>query len=195
MIGADNGHCDPKGSHFVSNWGSLLSHKTPRDPLRNLYGLPSILSSPDQPSFSGLMISQNTTKVVWCICVDHSQLWAITVCKLPSETKVAIMPNNIRPVIIENIILFSGLGLSQREIISFRPQCVESNSILLKPGLVAFIVYQCYPVCWSADRVVPDSLVSDEVETHVHWDAAHLHKVSDSKGSRVNKSIRCKYVS
>ena len=48
------------------------------------FGGPSLLSSPDQ----------------------NIKMWAVTVCKLPSQTKVAIMPTNIQPVIIENIFFF-----------------------------------------------------------------------------------------
>ena len=50
---------------------------------------------------------------MWCICVDHIQLWAVAVCK--SENIVLIMRTAIQSVIIDNNFQFSGLGLSQRE--------------------------------------------------------------------------------
>ena len=46
------------------------------------------------------------------ICVHHIQLWAVTMCKLLSQNKVA---NNIPPTIIENILCFSGRRLPRRE--------------------------------------------------------------------------------
>ena len=49
-------------------------------------------------------------KAVWRFCVDHIQLWAVAVYKLPSQTKVAIMNTNIRPVL-----RFAGLVFSHRE--------------------------------------------------------------------------------
>ena len=54
-------------------------------------------------------------KAICRMCVDHAQLWAIALCKLPSQTKVVIMPTNNRPVFIENIFRFSCRGLSYRE--------------------------------------------------------------------------------
>ena len=50
-------------------------------------------------------ISPITPKAVWHNCVDHIQLWAVAVCKLPSQTKAATMPTNTRPVIIEKYCL------------------------------------------------------------------------------------------
>ena len=73
------------------------------------------LSIPGQPPFSRVLITPIAPYAVWHICVDHIQLWAIVVCKLLSETIVVIMPTIIQPVIIENIIQFSGLGLPHRE--------------------------------------------------------------------------------
>ena len=88
------------------------------------------MSSPGQPSPSAVLISPMAQKSVWHICVDHIQLWAVAVCQVPFQTKVAIMPTNIRPVIIENIVRFSSLGLSQREMsrISGVSQGVNSKS-------------------------------------------------------------------
>ena len=45
--------------------------------------------------------------------VDHIQLGAFVVCKILSESTTLIMPTTIQPVIIENSVQFSGLGLSQ----------------------------------------------------------------------------------
>ena len=45
------------------------------------------------------------------------RLWAVY--KLPTQTKVAIMPTNNRPIISENIARFLGLGLSQRGMSGF----------------------------------------------------------------------------
>ena len=69
---------------------------------------------PSEPSFWGVLINPIARKAMWCICVGHIQLWAVAVCKLPSQTKVATMPTNIRPIITE-ILVDSGLGLSQME--------------------------------------------------------------------------------
>ena len=52
---------------------------------------------------------------MWGIYVDHNQLWAFALYELLSQSKVAIVPTNIRPGIIENIVQFSGLGLFQGE--------------------------------------------------------------------------------
>ena len=50
---------------------------------------------------------------VWCICVNHP--WTVVVCKSLSENIIVITPTTIQPVIIENNVQFSGLGLSRRE--------------------------------------------------------------------------------
>ena len=70
---------------------------------------------PRQPPFSEVLISPIAQKAAWRISVDHTQLWVVAIRILLSHTKVAIMLSNTQPVIIENIIRFSGLGLSQRE--------------------------------------------------------------------------------
>ena len=87
--------------------------KTSRDPLTNIYGQSSFLSGPGRSSFSGVLISPVVPKAMWCICVHYIPLWPIAVCEIPSQSKVAIMPINIRSVILENIVQLSGLGLSQ----------------------------------------------------------------------------------
>ena len=48
-------------------------------------------------------------------CIDHIQPWAVVVYEIRSETKLVIIPTNIRAVIIENIVQFSDRGLSQKE--------------------------------------------------------------------------------
>ena len=58
----------------------------------------------------------NSIKAVWRVCVDHTQLWAVTVCKLSLQTKVAKMPTNTWPMIIKNIADPQVFGLSQREV-------------------------------------------------------------------------------
>ena len=68
------------------------------------------MSIPGQPSFSRELFSPIAQKGVLCICVAHIQLWAVAVCKLPSEPKVAIMPTTILPIMIENIVCFQVLG-------------------------------------------------------------------------------------
>ena len=60
-----------------------------------------------------MLISFNySRKVVWRMCAAHIQLWAVVVCKLPSQTKVAFKPNNIRPVIIEYKYMLLGSQVS-----------------------------------------------------------------------------------
>ena len=80
-------------------------------PSDKCYVHPSLLFCPGQPFFLGVRISPIATKVVWRICVDHIQLWAVAVCKLPSQNKLPIILTNIRQV-LENIVPF--LGLSKR---------------------------------------------------------------------------------
>ena len=57
----------------------------------------SIFASPGQASFLEVLISLIAPNVVRRICVYHIYLWAIAVCKLPSQTDVVIMPTNKRP--------------------------------------------------------------------------------------------------
>ena len=97
-------------------WGPWQCLKDLLQPPDKLYGRPSLMSSPGQPSPSGVLISPMAQKAVWHICVDHIQLWAVAVCKVPFQIKVAIMPTNIRPVIIENIV---------RVLVSHRGRCWE----------------------------------------------------------------------
>ena len=68
------------------------------------------LRAPLAPSFPRMLIATN---VVWRICVADIQLCIVVFCKLTSQAKVAVMPTNIQPLIIENIVQFPGLGLSQ----------------------------------------------------------------------------------
>ena len=74
---------------------------TSRAPLTKFYVQPSLLSSPGRPSFSGVLISPLALKAMWCIYVDHIQLWVVAVCNSLSQIKVAIMWTSIRPVIIK----------------------------------------------------------------------------------------------
>ena len=87
--------------------------KASREPLTNFHGRPLPLSCPGQPSFSDVLISPIASKSVWRICVDVIQLWAIVVCKVQYQTKVAIMAINIRLVVNEIIVRLSRLGLSR----------------------------------------------------------------------------------
>ena len=68
--------------------------------------------------FLGVLISLIAPRKGCRIFVNSIQRWlsAVAVCNLPSQTKVAIMLTNIRPVITENVIQFSGPGCSQMEI-------------------------------------------------------------------------------
>ena len=52
-------------------------------------------------------------KAVRRICVAQIQMWAVAVCKWLSENIVLIMPTTIQPVIIENDVHLSGLGISR----------------------------------------------------------------------------------
>ena len=82
------------------------------DPPTNFCGWPSLLSIPGQPSFSWVLISQIAPKgSVAHLCWPRSAVSRHSL-KLPSQNKEAIMPINIRPVIIKNIVWFSGLALS-----------------------------------------------------------------------------------
>ena len=87
--------------------------KTSLDPLTNVYGQSSFLSSPDRSSFSEVLISPVAPKATWRICFDHIPLSATAACKFSSQSKVTIMPVNIPSVIIENTARLSGLGLNQ----------------------------------------------------------------------------------
>ena len=81
--------------------------------IKGYYDWPSLLFYPG--SFPRVLISPMATKTVWRICIDHIQLWVIVYANYQSQTKVAIIPTNVQPMIIENDVRFSGLGLSQRE--------------------------------------------------------------------------------
>ena len=93
------------------------------------------MSSSGQASFAGMLMSPIASKTVWHICVYHIQLWYIAVCKLPSQTKVAIMPTHIWLVIIENSVRFSGLGF-RRTIIRELQECHRVPS---KKSYVVFV--------------------------------------------------------
>ena len=67
--------------------------------------------------FSGVPISTVGPKPMCCIRVYHIQLWAVAQCQLPYQTKAVIMPTNIRPAIIEDIVWFSDCELSRREML------------------------------------------------------------------------------
>ena len=62
---------------------------------------------------------QLPNKQCTAFCVDHIQLRVAAVCKLPHQSKWVIMPTNARPVIIENIVLYSGHGLSWGDMWSY----------------------------------------------------------------------------
>ena len=122
--------------------------KIPRDPLTKFYSWPSLFSSPRQPFLAGVLISRTVAKAVWWVCVDHIQLWDAAVCKLPYQTDVPIMPNNIRSVIIENIVRFSGLWLSQKEM--WRITGVSQGAIWKKSPTSCSWEQQCYTGATSA---------------------------------------------
>ena len=72
-------------------------YETSRDPLINFYGRPLFLSGSGQHSFWRVLISPIAPKGWRRFCVEHIQLWAVAVCELPSQTKVAIMPTCQHP--------------------------------------------------------------------------------------------------
>ena len=78
------------------------------------YDRPPPLSSHTYFSVLGVLTSSIAPKTMWCICVDYIRIWAIAVCKLPSQSKIEIKPTHIWSVIIENMVRFSCLGLFQR---------------------------------------------------------------------------------
>ena len=55
---------------------------------------------PVSPLSREFRFPQFAPKAVWRILVDHIQLWAVAVYKLPSKANVAMTPTNIWPVII-----------------------------------------------------------------------------------------------
>ena len=65
---------------------------------------------------AGVLIFTLAPKAVCSICVDRIQLRIVDVWKLPSQTKVAIIPTRIPSVISQIFLRFSGQGLSQRNI-------------------------------------------------------------------------------
>ena len=99
------------------------------------YGRPSLSPSSGQPYFSGMLISPIAPKAVWCIYVDHIQLWAVAVYKLLFETMVVIMPTTIQPVIIENNVQSSGLGFPRercRELLECQECHIKSATLCLR---------------------------------------------------------------
>ena len=54
--------------------------------------------------YRNVLIYPIAPKVVCRICVYHFQLWAVTVCNLPFQAKVASTPTNIWAVIVELIV-------------------------------------------------------------------------------------------
>ena len=65
---------------------------------------------------AGVLIFTLAPKAVCSICVDRIQLRIVDVWKLPSQTKVAIIPTRNPSVISQIFLRFSGQGLSQRNI-------------------------------------------------------------------------------
>ena len=93
--------------------------KTTCNALRNLYGRPSLCSDPISLLSGWEMINPMASKARWRICVAHFHMWAVAVCKLPSQTSVAIMQTNIRPEIIANTFQFSGLVFLEGYIVEY----------------------------------------------------------------------------
>ena len=56
-----------------------------------------------------------TLFALYCIYSDHIELLTDVVCKLLSQIKVAVMPTNIRTMILGIIVQLSSRGPSQRE--------------------------------------------------------------------------------
>ena len=61
--------------------------KTSRESVTRFIGRQSLLFTPGQLSFSGVLIFPMAPKAMGRISNDHIQLWANTVCKLPSQSR------------------------------------------------------------------------------------------------------------
>ena len=114
----------------------------------------TIFKRPLVTSFSGVLIFPIVPRAVWCICVDHIQLRAVAVCKLPSQTKVAIMPNSIRSVIFKNYLaVVRSWGFSEGDV---ENQCSVISVIWchLKRAMPCSWEQQSYPgaTCVSIER-------------------------------------------
>ena len=117
------------------------------------------LSIPGQHSFSWVLISPIAPKTVWHIFANHIQVLAIAICKLSSQTIVAIMLTNIRPVIIENIAQFSYHGL-------FGKRCqewLEWHKVPSKSPMPCPQAQQSYP--WVGAGAARASIEDD----HIKW--------------------------
>ena len=113
---------------------------------------------------------------MWCICVHHIQLWAVALSKLPSETNVAIISTNIRPVIIENIVQFSGLGLP-------RGRCPECHKMPFKSLMLCSWEQRFYPgTTWAS---IEDDYTKKDRAFSVSWGERVFSQHPRSKYSRM----------
>ena len=69
------------------------------------------------------------------LCWSHSAVSHQCVCTLPSQTRGAIMPTHIQPVIIENTVRFSGLGFRSR----WCRELLQCHKVLSKTSYAAFV--------------------------------------------------------
>ena len=100
--------CLTAGGNLCQRQYKVLAniYKTSRDPWQNFMVDHHFFPVPVSHSFPGVLISPIGPKAMWFIGVDHIQLLAVAERKFPSQTKVEIIPTNIRPVINENIVWF-----------------------------------------------------------------------------------------
>ena len=120
----------------------------------------ALLCSPGQPSFSRGLISPIAPKAVWRICIDCIQLWAVVVSKLLCETIMVIFSTTIQRAIIENIVQFSGLGLSQMDM---------SRTIGVSQGVTGSWEQQFYTgATWASSE---DSYIKRRMYPSTHLEA------------------------
>ena len=99
-----------------SRWKSMLiSSECPLHPYRISQFIADSVH-PQSVRYRGVQISLVAPKVLCLICIEYIQLCAVAVHKLQFRNKIAIMPANIPPGILEFIVRLSGRGLSQRAI-------------------------------------------------------------------------------
>ena len=87
---------------------------------------------------------------------------AIVVCKSLYETIVVIMPTTIQPLTIENIVQFSGFGLSQKEM-------SRTNGVSQGPSKKSYTVFARAAVL---PRATWESIENNDIKNIVPFDAA-----------------------
>ena len=97
---------------------------------------------------------------MWHICIDCIQLWAVVVSKLLCETIMVIFPTTIQRAITENIVQFSGLGLSQMDM---------SRTIGVSQGVTGSWEQQFYTgATWASSE---DSYIKRRMYPSTHLEA------------------------